>query len=110
MLYSFCGGYYIVSVLTAPAHVGVGLCSKCTSPGKRWGLWTIGSQSISSTALSSFVVMGHRYDDIALFVSFVEVPVSVDDLLHWIASVYDRFDFARLDEPFEEIWSFRITS
>jgi hypothetical protein len=57
--------------------------------------------------LSGVIVLLHSNDDISLFVSLVNVPVGLDDLLQGIASVNDRFDLARFNEFFEvhEIFS-----
>ena len=48
------------------------------------------------------VGMGHRDDDIALFVSGVDVAVSLGDLFQRIASINDRVDLPRLNQLFEE--------
>jgi hypothetical protein len=52
--------------------------------------------------LSGFVIMFHRYDDISLFVSFVNISVSLDNLLQRIASIYDGFQLFRFNKLFEE--------
>ena len=36
-------------------------------------------------------VLFHSDDDISLFVSCFDIPVSLDHLLKWIASINDRF-------------------
>ena len=46
--------------------------------------------------------MRHRDDRVSLFVSLVDVPVSLDDLLQRIASIDDRLDLACLDELLED--------
>jgi hypothetical protein len=46
-------------------------------------------------------VLRHRDDDIALFVATFNIPVSLDDLLQWIASVNDRLELPCLNEFFE---------
>ena len=46
--------------------------------------------------------MGHRDDDIALFVSCVNVPVSLDNVFQWIASIDDRLYLPRLNQLFED--------
>jgi len=38
-----------------------------------------------------FVVMFQSYDDISFFMSFVNIPVSLDNLFQRIASIYDWF-------------------
>ena len=53
--------------------------------------------------LLGFVVMLYSDDDIALFVSLVDVPVSLDNLFQRIASVYDRFYLSRFNQLCEEI-------
>jgi hypothetical protein len=52
--------------------------------------------------LLGFVVMFHSYDYISLFVPFVHVSVSLDNLFQWKASINDRFYLPRLNEFFEE--------
>ena len=42
-------------------------------------------------ALLGFVVMFHSDDYISLFVSFINIPVSLNNLFQRIASIYDRF-------------------
>ncbi len=54
------------------------------------------------SALLGFVVMLHSYDYISLFVSFVDIPVSLGSLFQRIASIYDRFYLSRLNNLFEE--------
>ena len=44
----------------------------------------------------------HSYDYIPLFVPFFDIPVSLDNFLYGIASIYDRFYLPRLDQLFEE--------
>jgi hypothetical protein len=46
-------------------------------------------------ALSGAVIMAYSYDDISLFVSQFNIPVSLSYLFQRIASVYDRFNFSR---------------
>ena len=46
--------------------------------------------------------MLHSYDDIPLFVPFVYIPMSLDNLLQRIASIYDGFKFAGLSQLCEE--------
>jgi hypothetical protein len=45
--------------------------------------------------LSGAVIMAYSYDDISLFVSQFNIPVSLSYLFQRIASVYDRFNFSR---------------
>ena len=52
-------------------------------------------------ALSGLVIMFHSNDYISLFVSFINIPVSLDNLFQRIASVNDRFYLPRLNEFFE---------
>jgi len=47
--------------------------------------------------------MGHSYDNIALFVSRVDVAVSLGNVFQWIASIDNRVDLPRLNQLFEEI-------
>ena len=54
------------------------------------------------------VGMGHRDDDISLFVSCVDIPVSLGDLFQRIASINDRFYLSRLNKLFEEIDAFSV--
>ena len=56
---------------------------------------------VGYSALSSFFVMFHSNDYIALFVPFIDIPVSLDNLFQRIASVNDRFYLPRLSEFFE---------
>ena len=44
----------------------------------------------------------HSYGDISLFVSCVDIPVSLGNLFQRIASTYDRFYLPRLNKLFEE--------
>ena len=46
--------------------------------------------------------MCHSYDDISLFVSCVDVAVSLGNVFQWIASIYDRLELSRLNELSEE--------
>ena len=46
--------------------------------------------------------MIHGYDDIPLFMSFFNIPVSLDDLVQRIAPVDDRFDLSCLKQFFKE--------
>jgi hypothetical protein len=57
---------------------------------------------LSDTVALSAYILCHGDDDISLFVSFFDIPVGLGDLFQWIASVYDRFDLARLNQLFEE--------
>jgi len=52
--------------------------------------------------------MGHRDDDIALFVSGVDVPVSLDHVFQGIASIDDRVDLPRLNQLCEESQILRL--
>ncbi len=49
----------------------------------------------------------HRDDNTSLFVSLVNIPVSLDNLLQWIASINDWFYLPRFNEFIEvhEIFS-----
>ena len=42
-------------------------------------------------------MMFHSDDDISLFVSFVDIPVSLSSLFQRIASINNRFDRSRLN-------------
>ena len=44
--------------------------------------------------------MCHSDGDISLFVSFVDVPVSLGNLFQRIASIYDRFQLSRFNKLF----------
>ena len=57
---------------------------------------------LRGSALSGFVIMLHSYDYMSLFVSFFNIPVSLDNLFQWIGSIYDRFQLAILNKPSEE--------
>ena len=46
--------------------------------------------------------MLHSYYYISLFVSFIDIPVSLDHLFQRIASIYDRFYISRLNKLVEE--------
>ena len=52
--------------------------------------------------LLGFAIMLHSYDDISLFVSFFDIPVSLGNLFQRIASIYDRFYLPRLNKLYEE--------
>ena len=58
--------------------------------------------AVRGSALLGFVVVFHSYDHIPLFVSFVDIPVSLGDLFKRIASINDRFYLSRLNEIFEQ--------
>jgi hypothetical protein len=45
----------------------------------------------SKVALSGSVIMSHSYNDVSLFVSRFNIPVSLNNLLQRIASIYNRF-------------------
>ena len=45
--------------------------------------------------------MFHSNDYISLFVSFVDIPVSLDNLFQRIASIYDRFYLSRFNQLLE---------
>src|SRR5436190_15924558 len=47
-------------------------------------------------------------DDIALFVSCVDIPVGVDSLFERIAFIYNRLYLSRLNQLFQEIEVFRV--
>jgi len=49
-----------------------------------------------------FCVIFHGYDDIALFVSLINIPVGLSNLCPWIASINNRFHLPRLYELFEK--------
>jgi hypothetical protein len=57
---------------------------------------------IAKMLASDFAVMPHSYDNIALFVSFLDIPVSLDNFLQGIASVNDRLQLSRLNYLFDE--------
>ena len=46
--------------------------------------------------------MLHSYDDIPLFVSFVDIPVCLGDLFKRIAFINDRFYLSRFNKLSEE--------
>jgi len=46
---------------------------------------------VGCSALLGIVNMFHSDDYIPLFVSFFDIPVSLDNLFQRIASIYDRF-------------------
>ena len=52
-------------------------------------------------ALSGFIIMFHSYDYISLFVSFVYISVSIDNLFQRICSINDRFYLSRLHKLFK---------
>ena len=47
------------------------------------------------------LVMFHSYDHIPLFMPFVYVSVSLDNLFQWVASIDNRLYLSRLDKPSE---------
>jgi hypothetical protein len=49
----------------------------------------------SKVALTGSVIMAHSYDDISLFVSQFNIPMSLGYLFQRIASVYNRSNFSR---------------
>jgi hypothetical protein len=55
----------------------------------------------SKVALSGSVIMAHSYDDISLFVSRFDIPVSLDNLFQRIAPINDRSYLTRFNEFFE---------
>lgn len=40
--------------------------------------------------LLNLAIMGDGYDDVALFVPFIHISVSLDHLIQWVASIYYR--------------------
>src|SRR3989442_860686 len=60
-------------------------------------------QAIYLTAYLGCVGMCHSDDDISLFVSCVDVPVSLDIVFNGIASIDDLLYLPRLNQLFEEI-------
>ena len=46
--------------------------------------------------------MSHSYDYISLLVSFIDIPVSLNNLFQRIASIYHRFQLSRLNKLSEE--------
>jgi hypothetical protein len=52
--------------------------------------------------------VGHGNDDMALFASCVDIPVSFGSLFQWVVSIYDRFYLSRFSELFEEIEVLRV--
>ena len=52
--------------------------------------------------------MPHSYDDISLLVSSFDIPMSLGNLLQWIAPIDDRPQLSRLNELFEEDEIFRL--
>jgi len=51
--------------------------------------------------VSDVIALLYCDDNISLFVSLVNIPVSFDDLLQGIASINDRFELARFNEFFQ---------
>ena len=47
------------------------------------------------------IVLFNSDDDISLFVSFINISMSFDNLFQRIASIDDRFDTSRLDNLFK---------
>ncbi len=54
------------------------------------------------SALLGLVIMFQSYDYISIFVSFVDIAMSLDNLFKWIASIDDRFYLSRLNKLFKE--------
>ena len=54
------------------------------------------------------VLLPYGDDDIAFFVSRVDVSVRLDHTLQWIAPVDDRFDLSRLDQLSDENQIFHV--
>ena len=50
----------------------------------------------------AFMGVFHRYHDITLFMSLIDIPVSLGNFFQRIASIDHRFDLARLNQLFEE--------
>ncbi len=50
--------------------------------------------------LLDFVVLLDRDDDIALFVSLLDIPVSLDNVFQRIASIYEWFYLSRFNQHF----------
>ena len=59
-------------------------------------------EPLQRSGLLGFVVMFHSDDYIPLLVSFIDIPVSLDNLLQRIASIDDRFYLPRLNQLPEE--------
>jgi hypothetical protein len=53
-------------------------------------------------ALLGFVIKFHSYDYISLFVSFIDISVSLGHLFQGITSINDQFYLPRLNKLFEE--------
>jgi hypothetical protein len=51
---------------------------------------------------SGFVIMFHSYDNITLFLSCFDIPVSLSNLFQRIAAINHRFYLSRLYKFFEE--------
>ena len=62
--------------------------------------------AVESSTLSGFVIMFHSYYYISLFVTFVNISVSLSSLLQRIASIYNRFYLPRFDKLFKENYIF----
>jgi hypothetical protein len=58
--------------------------------------------AVGCSALSGFLVVTHRNDHIALFMTCADIPVSLGHLFQRIPSINDRFYLARLYQLFEE--------
>ena len=75
------------------ASIGVGMIQ----------LYKPGVSIVNYSALLGLAVLFHRDDDIPLFVSCVDVPVSLDNVFQRIASVYDRLYLSRFNQLCEEM-------
>jgi hypothetical protein len=74
-------------------------------------LGAIGGPSSTKMRLG-FVVINHSDDYISLFVSFFDIPVSLDNLFQGIASINNGSYLSFLDKLFEEdqIFSLQVAS
>ena len=58
--------------------------------------------AVNGNALSGFAIVSHSDDDISLFVSCVDIPVSLGNLFQRIASISDRLKRPLLNQLKEE--------
>ena len=58
--------------------------------------------AVGCSALSGLVILTHSDDYVSLLVPCFDVLMSLGNLLQWMASIYDRCDLPRFDQPLEE--------
>ena len=80
--------------------VRIGTAWKERRDGKSMTLSAAQWQALHSPFPSGFTL--HGYDHVSLLVSLVYIPVSLNNLFHWEAPIYDRSQLPSFNKLFEE--------